>query len=258
PPATLHTATQDDPLALLIYTSGSTGTPKGAMYPASMVARFWRATDGRSDDTGFSLDGHTPLPTINLMYMPMSHIAGRVGLINALSRGGTAYFAARSDMSTLFEDIELVRPTMQFFVPRVCDMIFQRFQSEVDRRLVPGADRDEVREAVKVEVRDQFLGGRLIAAMCGSAPLSAEMRTFMEWLLGLQLIDGYGATETGGGILVNTQIQRPPVLDYKLVDVPELGYFATDRPYPRGELLVRAQTLIPGYYKRPELNEQIF
>ncbi|RDI64085.1 carboxylic acid reductase [Nocardia pseudobrasiliensis] len=258
PPARLHTGEQDDPLALLIYTSGSTGTPKGAMYPASMVARFWRATDGRSDDTGFSLDGHTPLPTINLMYMPMSHIAGRVGLINALSRGGTSYFAARSDMSTLFEDIELVRPTMQFFVPRVCDMIYQRFQSEVDRRLVEGVDRDELREAVKVEVRDHFLGGRLIAAMCGSAPLSAEMRTFMEWLLDLQLIDGYGATETGGGILVNTQIQRPPVLDYKLVDVPELGYFATDQPYPRGELLVKAQTLIPGYYKRPELNKQIF
>ncbi|MCM6773592.1 thioester reductase domain-containing protein [Nocardia sp. CDC159] len=258
PPVPPHADEQGDPLALLIYTSGSTGTPKGAMYPASMVARFWRATDGRRDDTGFSVDGRVPLPTIGLAYMPMSHVAGRVSLINALARGGTVYFAARSDMSTLFDDIALVRPTVQFFVPRVCDMVFQRFQSEVDHRLTAEVDRAAVEEQVKTEVRDRFLGGRIIAALSGSAPLSAEMRAFMESVLDLHLIDGYGATETGGGILVDTVIQRPPVLDYKLVDVPELGYFATDQPYPRGELLVKAQTLIPGYYKRPELNEQIF
>ncbi|MFI5781951.1 carboxylic acid reductase [Nocardia sp. NPDC051570] len=258
PPVPLRAAQEGDPLSLLIYTSGSTGTPKGAMYPESMVARFWRATDGRRDDTGFGLDGRIPLPTIGMMYMPMSHVAGRIGLINALSRGGTIYFAARSDMSTLFEDIELVRPTVQFFVPRVCDMVFQRFQSEVDHRLVPGVDRAELENAVKTELREHFLGGRLVAALSGSAPLSQEMRAFMESTLALHLIDGYGATETGGGILIDNEIQRPPVLEYKLVDVPELGYFSTDQPHPRGELLVRATTLIPGYYKRPELNEQIF
>ena len=39
---------------------------------------------------------------------------------------------------------------------------------------------------------------------------------------------------------------RPPVIDYKLVDVPELGYFLTDTPYPRGELLVKTKTMMPG------------
>src|SRR5262249_36870466 len=45
---------------------------------------------------------------------------------------------------------------------------------------------------------------------------------------------------------------------YKLIDVPELGYFRTDRPYPRGELLVKADTMTPGYYKRPELTAAMF
>ena len=51
---------------------------------------------------------------------------------------------------------------------------------------------------------------------------------------------------------------RPPVIDYKLVDVPELGYFLTDKPYPRGELLIKTETMMPGYYKRPEVTAEVF
>ena len=46
--------------------------------------------------------------------------------------------------------------------------------------------------------------------------------------------------------------------DYKLADVPELGYFHTDRPHPRGELLVKIADLFPGYYKRPEVTAEVF
>ena len=53
-------------------------------------------------------------------------------------------------------------------------------------------------------------------------------------------------------------ISRKRVHDYKLIDVPELGYFRTDRPYPRGELLVKTDTMTPGYYKRPELTAAMF
>ena len=67
----------------------------------------------------------------------------------------------------------------------------------------------------------------------------------------------YGSTEDGI-VLVDGQIQRPPVIDYKLVDVPDLGYFGTDRPHPRGELLVKTPDLIPGYYKRPEVTAELF
>ncbi|MCM6773164.1 thioester reductase domain-containing protein [Nocardia sp. CDC159] len=235
-----------DELALLIYTSGSTGTPKGAMYPERLVARMWHAGD------------RVAVPSIVLNYLPMSHIAGRNSLMSALGQGGTVYFAARSDMSTLFDDIALARPTVQFLVPRVCDMVFQRFQHEVDRRLVDGGDQSAVEEQVRIELRQQVFGGRLLTVTVGSAPLSAEMRAFVESVLGMSVVDGYGATETGVDILVDNRIQRPPVIDYKLVDVPELGYYGTDTPFPRGELLVKTETLIPGYYRRPELNETIF
>ena len=43
------------------------------------------------------------------------------------------------------------------------------------------------------------------------------------------------------------------VKEWKLVDVPELGYFTSDKPFPRGELLVLTETMIDGYYKHQDV-----
>jgi fatty acid CoA ligase FadD9 len=240
----------DDPLRLLIYTSGSTGAPKGAIYPERLVANFWRRSR-------WNWGAPSVEPTITLSFMPMSHVMGRGVLYGTLGNGGTAYFTARSDLSTLFEDLALVRPTELNFVPRIWDMLFQEFQSEVDRRSVDGADRAAVEAEVMADEAQSLLGGRFVAAMTGSAPISAENKEFVESLLDLHLVEGYGSTEAGI-IYIDGQVRRPSVIDYKLVDVPDLGYFHTDRPYPRGELLVKTKDLFPGYYKRPEVTAEVF
>ena len=103
---------------------------------------------------------------------------------------------------------------------------------------------------------ESLLGGRYVIAMTGSAPLSTEMKTFAEAFLDMHLIDGYGSTEAGA-VFVDGQVQRPPVIDYRLVDVPDLGYFRTDRPHPRGELIVKSDSLFPGYYKRPDVTAEM-
>jgi fatty acid CoA ligase FadD9 len=241
----------DTTLALLIYTSGSTGTPKGAMYPTKAVMNSWRRSSMAMWGSGRGT------PSITLNFMPMSHMMGRGILYATLGAGGTAYFVARSDLSTFFDDLAMVRPTQLSFVPRIWDMVFQEFQSEVDRRSTDGADRWAVETDVLADLRQNLLGGRFVSAMTGSAPISSEMKTFVESLLDIHLADGYGSTEAGA-VFVDGQVQRPPVIDYKLVDVPELGYFATDRPHPRGELLLKSETMFPGYYKRPEVTADVF
>ena len=243
--APLYTPDQADPLAMLIYTSGSTGTPKGAMYPESKVANMWQLAAKANWDPQQAV-----LPAITLHFMPMSHVMGRGILIGTLSSGGTAYFAARSDLSTFLDDLALVRPTQLSFVPRIWDMLFGEYQSRLDRA---GGNED----AVLTEVREKLLGGRFVSAMSGSAPISAEMKAWVERLLDMHLLEGYGSTEAGS-VFVDGQIQRPPVIDYKLVDVPDLGYFRTDRPHPRGELLVKSEQMFPGYYKRPEITAEMF
>lgn len=242
----------EDALALLIYTSGSTGAPKGAMYPQNNVAKKWR----RASRNWF---GPSPA-SITLNFLPMSHVMGRGILYGTLGNGGTAYFSAKGDLSTLLEDLALVRPTELNFVPRIWEMLFQDFQREVDRRVPEGSDhaaRAAAEAEVMAEQRQYVLGGRFVFAMTGSAPTSPELRTWVESLLEMHLLDGYGSTEAGM-VLFDGQIQRPPVLDYKLVDVAELGYFHTDQPYPRGELLLKTNNMFPGYYKRPQTSAAVF
>ncbi|OBJ13716.1 carboxylic acid reductase [Mycobacterium sp. 1245801.1] len=241
--------TDEDSLALLIYTSGSTGAPKGAMYPQSNVGKMWR----RGSKNWFGESA----ASITLNFMPMSHVMGRGILYGTLGNGGTAYFAARSDLSTLLEDLELVRPTEMNFVPRIWETLYGEFQRQVERRLADGADREAVEEEVLAEQRQYLLGGRFIFAMTGSAPTSPELKKWAESLLQMHLMDGYGSTEAGM-VLFDGEIQRPPVIDYKLVDVPDLGYFSTDRPHPRGELLLRTENMFPGYYKRAETTANVF
>ncbi|HXO81739.1 MAG TPA: AMP-binding protein, partial [Mycobacterium sp.] len=240
---------EDDPLALLIYTSGSTGAPKGAMYPQSNVAKMWN----RSTKNWFGPSA----ASITLNFMPMSHVMGRGTLYGTLGNGGTAFFAAKSDLSTLLEDVRLVRPTELNFVPRIWEMLHSEYQSEVGRRTAEGADRQVAESQVLSEQRNELLGGRFIFAMTGSAPTSPELRKWVESLLEMHLVDGYGSTEAGM-VLLDGEIQRPPVIDYKLVDVPDLGYYATDRPHPRGELLLKTPNMFPGYYKRAETTASVF
>src|SRR5271156_1152335 len=174
-------ADSGDPLALLVYTSGSTGAPKGAMYLQSGVGKLWC----RSRLTWFGESA----ASITLNFTPMSHGMGRVILYGTLGNGGTAYFAAKSDLSTLLEDLRLVRPTELNFVPRIWETLFNEFQREVDRRLSDPTDpaaRTAVESEVLVEQRQYLLGGRCLVAMTGSAPISPELKAWVESLLEMQ------------------------------------------------------------------------
>lgn len=239
---------ESDPLSLLIYTSGSTGAPKGAMYPASKVADIWRPAANSHWD-----ESQGVVPSVVLSFMPMSHVMGRGILYSALASGGSVNFAARADLSTFLEDLALTRPTQLNFVPRIWDMLFGEYHS----RIAHTGATDAEKEAVLADMRQNLLGGRFVSALTGSAPISPELKAWVEKLLDMHLLEGYGSTEAGA-VFVDGKIARPPVLEYKLVDVPELGYHLTDRPHPRGELLVRSEQLFPGYYKRPEVTAQVF
>ena len=246
-PEPLYTAGTEERLAMILYTSGSTGAPKGAMYTERMVSKLWTT----------SVLSRSETPVFNVNFLPLNHLGGRFPLASSFVAGGTSYFVAETDLSTLYEDWTLVRPTQMGLVPRVVDMLFQRYRSAADRRRSEGADPAVAQAEAAAELREQVLGGRVLGGFVGTAPLAGDMKAFLESSLDVHLGDGYGLTEVGA-LAMDGTMMRPPVIDYKLIDVPELGYFLTDKPYPRGELLVKSDTATPGYYKHPEVTAEVF
>jgi fatty acid CoA ligase FadD9 len=234
-------------MASIMHSSGSTGTPKGAIIPERMSTPVWIGSYMQQ------------LPCVGMVFAPMNHFMGRYVVFQTLAQGGTAYYTLESDLSTLFEDIRLVRPTFISFFPRIFDLIYQYYQTEVIRRT--GAEEgnaDAVGQKVRAEMHDKFLGDRLRGATIGSAPTSPEVKQFIRECFDIMLLEGYGSTEGGIQITSGDRVLRPPVIDYKLRDVPELGYYTTDKPYPRGELCVKSTMQVPGYFKRPEATAALF
>ena len=235
----------DDRLALIIHSSGSTGVPKGAMIKAGTVKQYW-------------IGNPEKYPTITVIFSPLNHVLGRASLLQLLGKGSTAYFTLAPDMSTLFEDIRLARPTWLTFFPRVLDMVYQHFQNEVVKEIASGSTPENARTKIMAEMRDSFLGDRLTTATVGSAPTSQAVKDFMAKCFRIKMWDGYGSTEAGSGsVTINGTINRRFVIDYKLRDVPELGYYLTDKPYPRGEFCFKGRNQIKGFYKDPEATREL-
>ncbi|MCP9849821.1 SDR family oxidoreductase [Cyanobium sp. Morenito 9A2] len=226
----------DDPEvpALLIHTSGSTGHPKGACISTRALINTWRTVTA-------------PFPKIVVVLAPFHHMMGRDAMISALNSGGIACFTLRPDLSTVFEDIQLVRPTALVLFPRLCEWIDQHVQSIRARTSAP-----------EPSLRC-FLGDRLQSIVVASAPLAPRLRALMADTFQVPVHEGYSSTETAsGGLAMDGLLNRRNVIEYRLRDVPESGYFLTDRPFPRGELCVKTRFGIRQYFNNPEATAELF
>ena len=108
----------------------------------------------------------------------------------------------------------------------------------------------------------ESLGGKVKILISGSAPISPEVLLFMRVCAGCHVLEGYGATETGGAsscqIPGETTVGNvgPPFMCamYKLLDVPEMGLDA--KRDNRGEICVSGNNIFKGYFKDEEKTKE--
>ena len=256
------------------YTSGTTGPPKGVVLShAASVAAASAAL------TGLSMTGRD----VFLSYLPLAHVYERMNEHGALW-GGAAIGFFHGDILALVDDLKALRPTGFMSVPR----LYNRFggairaattsqsgwKGAVARHVVStklkGFENVEAPGATnRHAVYDRLWGKKVAAALgldrvthlvSGSAPLDPSLHQFLRAVFGNTFMQGYGLTETYAVSLVQVSDDFSagncggvcPVNELCLASVPEMDYLVTDKPQPRGELLVRGNSLFSGYYKNEE------
>ncbi len=229
-------------VATIIYTSGTTGEPKGVMQNFQSLALM-------AESMMPVLAGGGSLDRI-LSYLPLAHIAERAIVeMNCLYLPVHIFFAESQE--TFLNDLGRARPTIFFTVPR----LLVRFQQGVlekvpEKRLsillrIPLAGRLVRSRILKALALDSV---RLAAS--GSAPLPVDL---LNWYrgLGLNLIEGYGMTETGITHVPLPGKERP-------------GYVGNASPYAdtrissEGEIEIKGPMNMAGYYRNLPLTNASF
>lgn len=246
---------ETDDLATIVYTSGTTGRPKGVMLSHGNIltnsySSGWLAVKTYPDD-------------LYLSFLPLSHMLERMaGYYIPMTTGGTIAFAR--SVQDLGEDLLTIKPTVLISVPRIYERVSNKItlgleqKSNFARKLFLNAVETGWQQfqkpsfslswpILKTLVANKVmakLGGRLRLAICGGAPLSPSIaKTFIG--LGLNLIQGYGLTETSPVISVNRpESNEPASVGMPLANV-EVKIAET------GELLTKGPHVMLGYWNNP-------
>ena len=233
-------------LAALIYTSGTTGRPKGAMLShrnfISNVKGMLAMFDVRPDDNF-------------LLVLPLHHaFAFNTNLILPLARGAAITFV--ENLKTVGDDMRATAPTVLIAVPLLLEKMYQRILNGLREHpagrllLALGLLRP-----LRRRIRARF-GGRLRLLVSGGAPCDAALlRGFMR--LGLDILEGYGLTETAPVLTLNPMGRSKPGSVGPPLPGVEVKIMEPDADGV-GEIVARGPNVMRGYYNNPAATAAVF
>ncbi|MQY08383.1 long-chain-fatty-acid--CoA ligase [Actinomadura macrotermitis] len=231
-PKTFETAqTEPTDTAVIIYTSGTTGQPKGAELTHGNLLM-----NTMVDDTLFAKTAHD----VSLVTLPLFHIFGQTCVMNVgFYRRSTLIMQPRFDAKAAIRLMVDEKVTVFAGVPTMYWALLADDTGE--------ADIAAIRENLNV-------------AVAGGASLPLEVLKGIKEKFGVDVLEGYGLSETSPVASFNRP-DRPtkpgsiglPVwgVEMKLID-DEWKEIEGEGP---GEIAIRGHNIMKGYYKRPEATE---
>lgn len=254
-------------VATIIYTSGTTGRPKGCELTHGNFVEL-------SENALASLGDVVNENAKTIMFLPLAHVFAR--FISVLAVAAGSQVAHTPDIKNLLGDLQSFQPSFILAVPRVFEKVFNSaltkaedggkgaiFHKAVDTAIAYSRAQQSGSVGLVLRLKhaafDRLvygklraaLGGHVSHAVSGGGPLGERLGHFFHGI-GLQILEGYGLTETTAPISVNT----PSLIKIGTVGAPLPGNAV--RIADDGEILAKGVCVMKGYYKRDDLAAETF
>ncbi len=244
-----------DEMMILSYTSGSSGFSKGVMIPVRSVF----------SNVIFAQD-HMPLKSGDkiVSFLPMAHVFGLLfEYLFPVSVGCHITFLNKMPSpQVLIKSFQQIKPRLILSVPLVIEKIYKKsllptIQKPAIKIMlgIPGINK-LLHKKINAKLIETF-GGNFHEIVIGGAALSSEVETFFR-KIGFQFTIGYGMTECGPLISYAPWNETQPLSAGKLVDRMEIRIDSEDPYKIVGEIQVKGDNVMLGYFNNDEANKNTF
>ncbi len=252
-------------LATLIYTSGTTGKPKGVMLSHNNLA-----SNAISSKERLPVDSDS----IGISFLPLCHVYERMIIYLYIYTGVALYFAQSLD--TIGDDIRDVKPQVFTAVPRLLEKVYERIIAKgseltgikkslffwavrLGEKYEPYGANGPIYE-LKLKIANKLifnkwreaLGGNVEVVASGSAALNPKLARIFN-AAGIPIAEGYGLTETSPVVSVNEANNNGMRIGTTGRPIKDVHVKIADD----GEILVKGANVMMGYYKRPDLTDEV-
>lgn len=247
----LDIAVEKDNLASIVYTSGTTGRSKGVMLThRNFMTNLYAASC------------YASLSGPSILLLPLHHTFGLVaGLYSVMYYGYPLYI--NKSLKKLLSDFQTAKPQSTFAVPLIVETLHRNIWHTAKKQGKDKALKLLIRisntlRKCKIDLRKTLFksvisafGGNLDLIICGGAPLNPELVTAFD-SLGITLLNGYGITECSPIVAVNRN-------KFNVVGSVGLPLICNEVKISEdGEVLVRGENVMVGYYRNDAENEKVF